>query len=386
MPERDNVLIGRAAAEERGNRKQGVEPPPGLIHALGDVIRRVRQHLLLLRASCFLLLRKRKRPVALSERHGPGIKPHVRHLGHAAHGRTALRTDELDTIHVRSVEIELAALVVRPIMQVNLLEFRRLEIASRGVGFFRQSFDSRHKHPRRIAVGDDEHPLTGIFFTNDGSDSHHARPHFTKVLRTQRLLTETFTGIDKKCPKFGYRLSVKAADVNVIQCRNSLDVSNTERTSYHFRRLLRPERRRCHDGINPFTLQALGGGERIPLSSLRQYVIPIMFWQRVHEILYIVERLAMTHEDERRWSRIEFVELGERSDDPNRFALRALPHRQGRAPVALARKGPVAGLAEKFAEAAELHMLRHPVDFFVVGNELFALSRHLHPPALARVV
>ena len=67
-------------------------------------------------------------------------------------------------------------------------------------------------------------------------------------------------------------------------------------------------------------------------------------------------------------------------------AALADPHRQGRAPVALAGERPVDDVVQEVAEAAVLDVLRHPVDGLVVGHQLVVHGGHLDEPAAARVV
>ena len=64
----------------------------------------------------------------------------------------------------------------------------------------------------------------------------------------------------------------------------------------------------------------------------------------------------------------EVVQLGQRADRV-RVAVLAAPHRQRRAPVALARQGPVDVVLEPVAEAAVLDVLGIPVDRLVGGQQ-----------------
>ena len=73
------------------------------------------------------------------------------------------------------------------------------------------------------------------------------------------------------------------------------------------------------------------------------------------------------------------------TDDVHMAAL-AGPHRQRRAPVALAGETPVDDVLKEVAHAAFLDVVRHPVDGAVVGDELVAHGGHLDEPALAGVV
>ena len=64
----------------------------------------------------------------------------------------------------------------------------------------------------------------------------------------------------------------------------------------------------------------------------------------------------------------------------------ALPYRQRRAPVTVAREAPVLYVLEPVAEAALADGLRDPVDRLVVGDKLILDSRHLDEPGRERIV
>ena len=79
------------------------------------------------------------------------------------------------------------------------------------------------------------------------------------------------------------------------------------------------------------------------------------------------------------------LELLDRADDMLMAAF-ALPYRQRRAPVAVAREAPVLYVFEPVAEAALADGLRNPVDRLVVGDKLVLDGRHLDEPGRERVV
>ena len=62
------------------------------------------------------------------------------------------------------------------------------------------------------------------------------------------------------------------------------------------------------------------------------------------------------------------------------------PDRQRRAPVALARQGPIDVRFQKIAEPAVLDVLGQPVDLLVVGQHLVFELRRADEPALARIL
>ena len=80
-----------------------------------------------------------------------------------------------------------------------------------------------------------------------------------------------------------------------------------------------------------------------------------------------------------------FLELGNRADALLMAAL-ALPDRQRRAPVTVARKTPVLHMLEPVAETAFAERLRNPVDRLVVRDELVLDRRHADEPRRTRVV
>ena len=79
------------------------------------------------------------------------------------------------------------------------------------------------------------------------------------------------------------------------------------------------------------------------------------------------------------------LEFLDRADDMLMAAF-ALPYRQRRAPVAVAREAPVLYVFEPVAEAALADGLRDPVDRLVVGDKLVLDGRHLDEPGRERVV
>ena len=81
----------------------------------------------------------------------------------------------------------------------------------------------------------------------------------------------------------------------------------------------------------------------------------------------------------------ELLELGERADR-HRLAGLVAPHRQRRAPVALARDRPVDVVLQPLAHAAVLDVLRVPVDRLVGGQQAVAQRRGADVPGRLGVV
>ena len=81
----------------------------------------------------------------------------------------------------------------------------------------------------------------------------------------------------------------------------------------------------------------------------------------------------------------ELLELGERADDAD-VPLLAAPDRQRRAPVALARQGPVDVVLQPVAEAPVLDVLGVPVDGLVGGQQPVAQARGRDVPGGLGVV
>ena len=103
QPQYDNVFIGRLVEQQRGLRQQGVKPPPGLVHSLGDKLCR---ELLLEELLIF------KRIMVLRKRHGSGVEPAVNHLRHTLHGLAAFRTGECHFVDIRPVKLHRLRLLV----------------------------------------------------------------------------------------------------------------------------------------------------------------------------------------------------------------------------------------------------------------------------------
>src|SRR5690606_39277158 len=82
-----------------GNRMQGKEPAPGLIHAFGNEVGR---EILFEKFPVF------KRVVPLRIRHGSRIEPYVNQIGFPEKLLTAL-ADQHDGVHMRTVQIVYAA-------------------------------------------------------------------------------------------------------------------------------------------------------------------------------------------------------------------------------------------------------------------------------------
>ena len=76
------------------------------------------------------------------------------------------------------------------------------------------------------------------------------------------------------------------------------------------------------------------------------------------------------------------------SDDFALFAGFALPDRQGRAPIALARYGPVLDFAKPFAEPAVADMRGFPVYRFVLFNQrgLYPRIGHFYIPGIPGII
>ena len=117
MAENQDIFIGRPVEEDRGLRKERVEPSPRLIHRLTDELRRK------LGGEELLVL---KRIVMLRIGHRAGIKPAVNDLRHPFHPPAAVRAAALDLIHIGLMELDvLIAHIVRGIALLSLrLELR----------------------------------------------------------------------------------------------------------------------------------------------------------------------------------------------------------------------------------------------------------------------
>ena len=94
--EADDVLVRRAAEEQRVDGQQRVEPPARLVERLADVVggEAVAEDVLAL-----------VRRVPLGERHRPGVEPDVDDLRHAGHLAAALGAREVDVVDVRPVRV-----------------------------------------------------------------------------------------------------------------------------------------------------------------------------------------------------------------------------------------------------------------------------------------
>ncbi len=96
MAENDDIFIRRFIKQQGGFRQQGIEPSAGLVHRLGDELRRE------LTLEQFFIF---KRIMVLGKRHGSGIKPAVDHLRHPPHGPLTFRTGTGNLINVRTVQL-----------------------------------------------------------------------------------------------------------------------------------------------------------------------------------------------------------------------------------------------------------------------------------------
>ena len=103
MPQHDDILVGGIVKEQSGNRQQGIEPATGLVHSLGDEVRRITllKNLLVL-----------KRIMPLGERHGAGIEPAVNNFRHALHLAAALRALDGYGINVRTMQLNILRAVI----------------------------------------------------------------------------------------------------------------------------------------------------------------------------------------------------------------------------------------------------------------------------------
>ena len=103
MPQHDDILVGGIVKEQSGNRQQGIEPATGLVHSLGDEVRRITllKNLLVL-----------KRIMPLGKRHGAGIEPAVNNLRHALHLAAALRALDGYGINVRTMQLNILRAVI----------------------------------------------------------------------------------------------------------------------------------------------------------------------------------------------------------------------------------------------------------------------------------
>ena len=104
VPEDDDVLIGRAVEEERGDRHEGVEPAAGLVDGFADEVRRE------LRLELVLVL---EGIVVLGEGHGAGVEPAVDDLGDALHLAAAFRAGERHGIDIGAVQLDVVRAVLR---------------------------------------------------------------------------------------------------------------------------------------------------------------------------------------------------------------------------------------------------------------------------------
>ena len=103
VAQHNHILIGRLVKQQGGLCHQGMEPPAGLIHCLGDKLCRK----LLLKQLLVL-----KGIVMLRKGHGPAVKPAVDHLRHPAHGLAAIRAGKGNCINVGAVQLYLG--ILRP--------------------------------------------------------------------------------------------------------------------------------------------------------------------------------------------------------------------------------------------------------------------------------
>ena len=109
MAQADAVPVGHAVGHQRGDGVQGVEPAPGLVDGLADVVRgKVRLERLVVLEGV----------VPLGIGHRAGIEPAVDHLRHAVPGPAVLL--ECDPVDARAVQVD-----IRHGFAAQFLEFRQ---------------------------------------------------------------------------------------------------------------------------------------------------------------------------------------------------------------------------------------------------------------------
>ncbi|EPY28156.1 hypothetical protein STCU_05273 [Strigomonas culicis] len=82
----------------------------------------------------------------------------------------------------------------------------------------------------------------------------------------------------------------------------------------------------------------------------------------------------------------QLLQLRHAADDDHLLPVLAVPDGQRRAPVAVARHVPVAGVGEPVGEAARLHELGHPVRLVVRGEETVVDGLHIDEPRVDGLV
>ena len=99
------MLVGDTVKEHRRNGMEGKEPPPRLVHSLGNEVGRevapLIHHLAVLEGV-----------VQLCVGHCPGVKPHIDEVCLPNH-RPSLAVAEDQVVHIGSVEIDPLVIIVR---------------------------------------------------------------------------------------------------------------------------------------------------------------------------------------------------------------------------------------------------------------------------------
>ncbi len=116
-----DVLVRRLAHDEGGDGHQRVEPAACLVDALADEVSREQ-----LIKVVFVF----KWIVPLRIRHGAGVKPAVHDLGDTCHRAAALAAGEMDVIHVRTMELDVAGDVFLRAVRQFLTGADTLDIAA----------------------------------------------------------------------------------------------------------------------------------------------------------------------------------------------------------------------------------------------------------------
>ena len=97
------VLVRRLVEDQGGDSQQRVEPSSGLVHRLGDEVRR---ELLLEKILIFKWI------VKLGKGHGSRVEPAVDHLRHPVHFFSALGTLDGHAVDIGTVELDVIRAVV----------------------------------------------------------------------------------------------------------------------------------------------------------------------------------------------------------------------------------------------------------------------------------
>ena len=83
-----------------------------------------------------------------------------------------------------------------------------------------------------------------------------------------------------------------------------------------------------------------------------------------------------------------FIQFDKRADDFYSYAIfvATLPNRQWRTPIPLARKTPVAHVAQELAESAVFQVPRNPSNIFIVFQKFILYRRGFHPPCFSCII